>query len=172
MALVGKPSITVATSYETTQGEPGPFVTKYRAHSDLAGVFQFVAEDASTDDGVTTLAPTGGTSGRWLLVGQHDRGTALTDATATIHVTGGLWRTLPAATLTANRVLTLGTTNAREGYVLLVTRLDATAYTLAIANGGAGGGTLVTLPVSVRSWARFWFDGTDWLLRDAAAMPS
>jgi hypothetical protein len=93
-------------------------------------------------------------------------GANLTDAAATIQIGEGARRTLPASTLTANRAVTLGTTNAEDGDVITIVRLDATAFTLTLTNGGGGGGTVDTLPVSERRVVRAKFDGTDWYLHD------
>lgn len=92
-------------------------------------------------------------------------GTALTDADATIAVAAGKWRKMPAATLSANRAITLGTTGAVADDQIQVTRLDVGAFTLAFVNGGAGAGTLYTMPVSKLAHAVFQFDGTNWALR-------
>lgn len=168
---IEKHSPAVVAGYQETQADVGPpFSPKYRIHVDRPGMWRWVSGDASADDTYTTLEPSGGSDGAWHLIGEIDAGTALTDASATIHVTGGKWRRLPASTLSANRTLTLGTTNARAGYRLLITRLDVGAYTYAIANGGSGAGTLLTMPVSSRYWAEFYFDGTDWLLRAGGAI--
>ncbi len=101
----------------------------------------------------------------------HDRmpkGANLTDAAATIQWSDGLRRVLPAATLTAARVLTLGIAAGADGRLpyagsrLEITRLDATANTYAVANGGPGAGTLKTFPVSATGGGCFEFDGTNW----------
>lgn len=92
-------------------------------------------------------------------------GANLTDADATIQITAGAWRKLPAATLSAGRALTLGTTGAVAGDQITVTRLDATANTYAVINGGAGAGTLLTMPASKVNFGLFQFDGTNWALR-------
>ncbi len=88
----------------------------------------------------------------------------LTDAAATIAVGTASEFTLPAATLTANRILTLSTTGAVAGEVLRVIRRDATAFTYAVVNGGAGGGTMYTFVVSVARVADFQYDGTNWAM--------
>lgn len=93
-------------------------------------------------------------------------GAALTDADATIQIGEGAWRRLPAATLGATRTVTLGTTGAVAGDQITITRLDTTANTFVIVNGGAGAGTLYTFPVSVVGGAKFQFDGTNWALRE------
>lgn len=98
-------------------------------------------------------------------------GTALTDADATIQVGGGNWRVLPAATLSTNRQLTLGTTSAVAGDQIELTRLDLTANTYTIINGGAGAGTLLVFPVSKLGCAKFQFDGTNWALRSFGMQP-
>lgn len=97
-------------------------------------------------------------------------GADLTDADATIAVAAGYWRKMPAATLSANRAITLGTTGAAAGDQITITRLDATANTLAVINGGAGAGTLVTLPASKVAFARFQYDGTNWALREVGTL--
>lgn len=91
------------------------------------------------------------------------KGTDLTNADATILVTQGKWRTLPAATLNAAHALTLGTTGAVIGDMLHITRLDATANVYTVTNGGVGGGNPAVFPVSKTGSADFYFDGTNWL---------
>lgn len=90
-------------------------------------------------------------------------GAALTDANVTITVDQGIVRRLPAATLSTGRTITLGTTNAILGDRITVSRLDVSANTLAVANGGPGAGTLATLPVSQVGFVTSQFDGTNWL---------
>ncbi len=103
----------------------------------------------------------------------HERfpkGANLTDAAATIQWSDGLRRVLPAATLSAARILTLGVAAGADGRLpvrgvrIEITRLDVTANTYAIANGGAGAGTLKTMAVSVLGYAMAEFDGTNWEL--------
>lgn len=102
---------------------------------------------------------------------KYDRkGADLGDADAPIDMTGGDWRVLPAATLSANRQLTLNTTKAVKGDQITVTRLDLGAFTYALVNGGPGAGTLVTLPVSKAGFALCEFDGTNWVLRQAGSV--
>lgn len=104
-----------------------------------------------------------------VLLEDNDRGTKgadLTDAPATITVAQGKWRVLPAATLSATRAFTLSTTGAVAGDQITITRLDATANTITVVNGGAGAGTLATLPVSTTGFVKCQFDGTNWALRE------
>jgi len=91
-------------------------------------------------------------------------GPALTDASVTIQVSQSNARALPSATLTANRTLTLATTGANTGELIRVSRLDVGAFTFAVVNGGPGGGTLYTFPVSIAREATFVFNGTNWAL--------
>lgn len=95
----------------------------------------------------------------------------LTDASVTVQVGGGRFRRMPAATLSANRTITLGTTGAVAGDIMNFIRLDVGAFTLAFVNGGAGAGTLLTLPVSKLGSAQFLFDGTNWHLRAFGMQP-
>lgn len=89
-------------------------------------------------------------------------GADLTNADATIAVAGGSSYTLPAATLSANRTITISTTGLGTGEVMQIIRRDLTANTLAIVNGGAGAGTMYTFPGDgVTRAALFIFDGTN-----------
>jgi len=90
-------------------------------------------------------------------------GAALTDADATIQYTAGSWRKLPASTLGAARVLTLGNTGAFAGAQMTITRLDAAAFTYTIKDNAAA--TLVVLPASKVNFADFQHDGTNWFLK-------
>jgi hypothetical protein len=92
-------------------------------------------------------------------------GADLADGNATIQVSQGNRRLLPLATLTANRQVTLATTGATAGEVIVIDRRDVNAFTLAVVNGGAGAGTKYTFPASVARVAVFVFDGTNWALQ-------
>ena len=114
-------------------------------------------------DDLAVLSHNGGTAGRWRKVRVAIDGADLTDADATLTVAGNKLRRLPAATaLTVNRTLTLSTTNAVRGDTIRIVREGLGAFTLAVVNGGAGAGTLFTLPVSVATWCEAYFDGTNW----------
>lgn len=162
---------TIRTSKAAMAADVGPRIEHYNMPLDFPRLYKFVVGSTATADGVAVLDHNGGTAGKWLLVRTPVKGDNLTNADATIHVGGGFWRVLPASTLSDNRVLTLGTTNAAEGDVVTVTRLDAEAYTYAIANGGGGGGTLTTFASATPSWADFYYDGTNWSLMRAGEMP-
>lgn len=140
----------------------GPASAAYAFALDLGRVFKWVVGAADTPDSVSTLGYSGGVVGAWRRVREPRLGADLVAGNQTIQVGGREVRTMPAATLAGNATVTLGTTNAAEGDRLRVVRLDVGAFTLAIANGGAGGGSLLTMPVSVRYWAEAEFDGTDW----------
>lgn len=99
-----------------------------------------------------------------LLVGTGVNAANLTDAIQTINVGTAGHYTLPAATLTANRNKTLGTTGATTGATITIRRYDVGAFTVPVINGGGGAGTIFTFPVSVRVEASFRYDGTNWAL--------
>lgn len=83
---------------------------------------------------------------------------------------GGNWYTVPAATLTGNRTVTLLTgAGELKGDTILITRVDATANTLTVANGGGGGGNVAILPISVKGSVLAEFDGTNWVLAETSA---
>ena len=154
------------------EGYPGSKLEDFAFVDALGAPFKWVVDDTSTADDFTVLDASGGTSGQWVRQRVSITGDDLTDADATIHVGGKFLRQLPAATLGANRTLTLGTTNAATDDVLRVVRYDVGAYTYQIDNGGAGGGTLCTMPVGTAYWAEFRFDGTDWVLIGGGALPT
>jgi hypothetical protein len=101
----------------------------------------------------------------------------LTDANVTVDCGSSVAGTLnanqfvlPAATLTTNRTVTLGTDSAVLGESITIARLDVTANTLAIVNGGVGAGTIYTFPASQKRVSTFVFDGTNWSLGSTASM--
>jgi hypothetical protein len=107
---------------------------------------------------------------REAIVGAAEPGVSLTDAAATVVITAGAWRILPAATLTTNRILTLGTTGAVKGDMMTITRLDVTANTYTVNNGGVGAGTLLVMPASKQAFLDAYFDGTNWTTKRMGAV--
>lgn len=166
----GPRAATIKTSAALMATQRGPIIPHYNVPLDLPALFQWVPGASDEVDSVTVFSSQGGTSGRWRRVRMPLQGDDLTDADATIDPRGNYLRVIPASTLSDNRVGTMGTTNAVEGDIITIVRLDAEAYTYTIDNGGVGGGTLVTLPVSVQSFADLYFDGTDWIKIRAAQM--
>jgi hypothetical protein len=78
-------------------------------------------------------------------------------------VSGGNWYTCPTATLTGNRTVTLLTgAGEKAGDTILISRVDATANTLTVVNGGIGGGNVGVLPVNLKGSILAAFDGTNW----------
>lgn len=146
--------------------EPGPSTSeRYAIVLELGPEpFAWTLYDGTTDDGFNVIAPSKGPgTGRWKRIRSDDRGEDLTDASATIYVSGGRTRVLPVSTLSDNRVLTLGTTGAVAGDELFIVRNDVEAFTFTIANGGPGAGIVAVMPVSNRAWCRARFDGTNWI---------
>jgi hypothetical protein len=165
-------SITIKNSVAAMDAAMGPAITHYNMPLDMPALFKWIVGDTTTADDVTVISHQGGTPGRWHRVRLPIKGADLTDADEDVGVGGNYWRVLPAATpLTDNRIKTLVTTNAAEGDLITITRLGLGSYTMAIANGGAGAGTLFTLPSGAAWWCRAYFDGTDWLAHSAGALP-
>lgn len=159
---------TVYPSVVAISAARGPDLPAYAVPLDRPALYQWVVGDQTTIDNVETIGHTGGTIGRWRRVAEYDRGADLTDANQTIYVTGDHWRVMPAGTLSTNRTITLGTTGAVRGSEIIVTRMDSSANTLTVVNGGLAAGTLTTLPADYVSYAKFKFDGTNWHLREFA----
>lgn len=96
--------------------------------------------------------------------GQQVIGTALTDtATTTVQRGGRVTSFLCAGTMSQGETITLGTTGAVLGDIIRILRTSTSAQTLAVVNGGAGAGTIATLPNSKVGFVDAYFDGTNWL---------
>ena len=134
---------------------------------DVPALFRWVLGSQLADDGWTTIVPTGTSSyiGAWVRVREDDKGADLTSSSTSLTVGGKRWRRIPISTLSADQTIALSTTNAAAGDWILITREDVGAYTVALTNSGPAAGTVVTLPVSARSWALLYFDGVNWLHR-------
>lgn len=93
-----------------------------------------------------------------------DQPVVLADAaSATITAAQGRWRTLTA---TQANVITLDPAGATLGAQIQITRLDATAFTVTVNNGGPATGTLTVFVASKKNSGIFQFNGTDWVLRE------
>lgn len=163
-------SPTIVPSVEVAQSSQGPV----QGPDDAApvwhvlgtpGLFLWTPGSAiDDDDGATCIETSGGQQGRFLRERCPDRGDDLTDANVTLYPSGRRKRVLPAATLTANRVATLGeassTRSVVEGDWILITRQDASAYTYTIKNIALE--TLAIMPANVRSWCLVQMGETDW----------
>ena len=131
--------------------------------SDLGGgggtVTSVVAGQNVAVDSSTPAAPVVSTGAK--------RGTALTDADQTLQPgTDKASEYAQTTALTANRVKTLGVTSAVTGQLCRIVRRDTAAFTLAVANGGTNGGTLLTFgasPTGVQA-ATSYYNGVDWVL--------
>lgn len=157
-------AITVRDSVANMRARRGPNVPHYNFPIDRGRSFRFVADDTDTDDGIAVIATNGqGQAGRWKLIRQPIKGADLTDTAAQdVGVSGDFWRVLPSIPITQNITLTLVTANAEEGDIITITRQDVALFTVAVVNGGPGGGTLVTFPVSQKAFGDFYYDGTNW----------
>lgn len=93
-------------------------------------------------------------------------GTALLDAAATtIQRAGRRTSFLLASTMSQDETITFGTTGAVKGDVIRVIRTSVSAHTAAMVNGGAGAGTMFTMPNSKVNFTEAMFDGTNWLVQ-------
>lgn len=96
---------------------------------------------------------------------QYTVGTALTDtATTTVQRAGVRTSFLLAGTMSQGETITLGTTGAVAGDLIKIIRTSVSAQTCAIVNGGAGAGTLFTMPASKVNFFVAQFNGTNWLV--------
>jgi len=141
-------AITVVQSIENIRAQSGPFLEQYVLPLDMRGIFRWSLESALEDDGWAVLESSGGFPGAWLRVREDIKGENITGS-ETITISGKPYRRITS--LLSNATLTLSTTNAAAGDWILFVRADTTAYTVDI-------GGLVTMPVSVRSWATVYFN--------------
>lgn len=151
--------------------DPGPQIEHYNTPLDSPVVYRWVVNDVSTADALNIIGHAGGSEGRWIRQREDIAGAALTDADVNIAIAGNRFRTLPAATLSSSRVGTLVTTGAVAGDIITITRLDTGAFTYTLANGGAGGGNVLVLPISEAWFADVYFDGTNWIAMRAGQLP-
>lgn len=165
-------AITVRASVADIRQRRGPQIPHYNMALDTGRVYRFVEASTLTDDGRTVIGTNGqGKAGRWLLIREPIKGADLTDTAAqTIGVKDGNLFVLPAIPITQAIVVTLEDVNAEAGDIITLTRLDVAAFTVAVANGGPGGGTLVTFPSAGQAFGDFHFDGTNWEKMRAAVM--
>lgn len=134
------------------RSQASPYLTEYVLPLDVPALFRWSLESALVDDGRTVLQGSGGFAGAWIRVREDIKGDDITGST-TITVGGNKLRYITA--LSANATLTLSTTNASVGDPIVFVRTDTSAFTVDI-------GGLVTMPVSVESWAMIYFNGSAW----------
>ncbi len=93
------------------------------------------------------------------------QGANLGDASVTVTRAGQFSQyTMPAGIMSAARTVTLPSAaqGAQPGDIALISRLDISAFTLTIANGGGGGGNTFVMPASKVNFHTARFDGTNW----------
>jgi hypothetical protein len=159
----------IVDTVATLKGRSGFITEHFVAVRDTGLTYRWEPNSTVTTNDREVIGHTGGVAGRFLPIGPFagnaPEGAALVDGGETISVYQGFRRTLPLSTLTGTSVGTLGTVGAEKWAEVHILRLDAEAFTYAIANGGAGSGTLVTFASATPSWGVFYFDGTNWLVR-------
>jgi hypothetical protein len=148
---------------------------RYAYVTSLGKAFYWASNDQSVIDNVTVIGNSSYT-GRWKVIQPSEAGAALTNADATIYVSGATWRTIPAGTLTANHTGTLSPLNAVAGSALpdgaeiTITRYDASAFTYTLVNGGVGGGNVAVMPISARSFVKARLQGGAWVQHSSGLM--
>jgi hypothetical protein len=94
-----------------------------------------------------------------------------TDISATGPVVIGGGTIYEIGSLAGNIVLTFGTTGAVEGHEITLVRTGTTAHTVQCINGGAGAGTMCTLPASTAGVATFVYVNANWRLKHVSLFP-
>jgi hypothetical protein len=167
-------AITVVEGVEQLRTGQGPALVEYVHLIDLGEVFRWSPGADLTDDGKNAINASGGFPGAYVRVRRAVAGSQGANLTASVAQTlltsEGELRLIPAATLSANIVLTMDPENAEAPDLIEISRFDVGAFTVAIVNGGPAAGTLVTLPVSVRANAVVQFNGTNFILRRSGLM--
>lgn len=121
----------------------------------VAGLFMGMNDDGTVR---VYLFPNIANSLQWVPV----NGTALTDTASQNATSLGRTTRYLFATMSQNSTVTLTTTGAVAGNTVRIVRTSTSAFTLAVVNGGAGAGTIVTLDASKAGFAQAYFDGTNW----------
>jgi len=113
------------------------------------------------DDGMVRIYIGNGSTGGQLVA---VNGTNLADtATQNAAVVSDNTRyTIP--TMSQGCTVTLVTTNAVLNDFITIVRTSTAAFTLTVANGGAGAGNIAVLVASKVGFVSAWFNGTDWKL--------
>lgn len=157
---------TVYLTAEDLANDPGPQTTvRYAVVLELGPEpFRWVYDDVTDADNINVIETNGtGGPGRWHRTRAVARGDDLVDGNQTIDVSGNRWRVIPAATITGNSTVTIDDAGAVEGDEIFITRNGTEAFTVTIANGGAGGGNIAVCPAGSRAWVIAAFDGTNFV---------
>ncbi len=152
-ATILRRAITVVSAgVAALRSQTGPQLEQYVIPLDVPALFRWSLASALLDDGRTVLQGSGGFLGAWIRVRENIKGDDITGDSA-VAVGGNRYRRITG--LSGNATLTLSTTNAAAGDWILFVRSDTGAHTVDI-------GGLVTMPVSAKSWALVYFNGTSW----------
>jgi hypothetical protein len=175
--LTGQPSIIPGTMVY-----PGPILGGQAARAwetvantfdpSVTGLARPVGSIVFTHDGTKAWLKYGTTSTNWASLALYPSypsfaGVNLVDGNAVVSPGNDKASeyVLPAATLTANRNVTLQTSSAVTGQLVRIVRKDLTANTYAVINGGTNGGTLFTFgasPTGVQAVTAY-YNGVDWV---------
>lgn len=165
MGPMGSPGAAGATGPTGATGAEGP--TGPTGANGTIGVDGVTGPTGANGNGFTTpdaggLVPTS-TGAGWVYLGPV-QGADLSNVDETLTIAGGNVRYVQSGALSyvdgGTRIKTLSTSGAADGDMIEIRRLDTSAETIQIANGGTYAGTLYTFPASVRRAASFRFNGT------------
>lgn len=169
-------AVAIVPSIAVLRSQPGPALARYFWVLELGASFRWALNSLALDDGFTAIVPNvGGFQGAWLRMRTTERGPDIAAAdftahAATVGVASGYWQVITPASLTGASTITLDPAGAVAGDWKEFTREDTTGNTLAFVNGGPAAGTLTTMPVSARAYARFDFDGTNFVRRTSGLL--
>lgn len=126
-----------------------------------------VADNGTLVDGTVTWTcwgTTGSGSPQFDLPLESTDGPDLVDTSPTLQIGNGARYRRKAGVQTANRTVTLGVTGVEDGDLITIECGAHATYTLAIVNGGTGGGTMYTVPAARGEVVTFKYTsaGTTW----------
>jgi len=160
-----------ATFFDCTfSAASNPMLTTSRGIFDGSSWMSFLEAGGTRAVGVPVLV-VGGYNGAPVegeIVIPGDVSVSLSGVNATAGFTGGgnHYTTQPAA---ANLTVTLLPDDALPGDTILITKADAGAGTVAVANGGATPGPICTIPTNELGAVLARWDGTDWIFIQGGA---
>lgn len=155
---------------------PGPLTVKFAILEDTLRVYKWIVGDTTAADGISSIAHTGGYTGRWLLLLGAATGSQGADldntATQQIFAADGSIREIPLATLTENVTLDFMAFGAVDGSTVRIVRYDVSAFTVTLNDNGAAAQIGNPMPAFQQWWAdvRWDSDGSVWKLVGAGQL--
>ena len=128
------------------------------------GLFYLDTTDTtSLEDLSTVFYPDDLANGRWKRVNSGSQLSSDNGDANIVLVSSSMTKQLFASALSANRLVTLPSTNLYKGLTFTIVRTDTSQYTIDI-------GGVVVLPLAGRMWVEVTYDGSAWVQTAAGSL--